>query len=133
MSEKQNNDKSFEQKNQQKRRDNPANDSVPTISYREIRAKSESERKKKAQSGKAKAQKTKNDKRHTPQILINSIKLLVKYIKIILSKHNRLSQNSLWIIPLSKNQIRIKMLLRMIIIHQMVKVEKIQRLKTKLI
>lgn len=67
MSEKQNNDKSFEQKNQQKRRDNPANDSVPTISYREIRAKSESERKKKAQSGKAKAQKTKNDKRHTPQ------------------------------------------------------------------
>ena len=31
MSEKQNNDKSFEQKNQQKRRDNPANDSVPTI------------------------------------------------------------------------------------------------------
>ena len=67
MSEKQNNDKSFEQKNQQKRRDNPANDSVPTISYREIRAKSESERKKKTQSGKAKAQKTKNDKRHTPQ------------------------------------------------------------------
>ena len=38
MSEKQKNDKSFEQKKQQKRRDN----SVPTASYREIRAKSES-------------------------------------------------------------------------------------------
>lgn len=133
MSEKQNNDKSFEQKNQQKRRDNPANDSVPTISYREIRAKSESERKKKLKVVRRRLKRLRmiNAIRH--KILINSIKLLVKYIKIILSKHNKLSQNSLWIVTLSKNQIRIKMLLRMSIIHQMVKVEKIQRLKIKLI
>lgn len=133
MSEKQNNDKSFEQKNQQKRRNNPANDSVPTISYREIRAKSESERKKKLKVVRRRLKRLRmiNAIRH--KILINSIKLLVKYIKIILSKHNKLSQNSLWIVTLSKNQIRIKMLLRMSIIHQMVKVEKIQRLKIKLI
>lgn len=64
MSEKQKNDKSFEQKKQQKRRDNSANNSVPTASYREIRAKSESERKKK----KARVvQKAQADKHRTPQ------------------------------------------------------------------
>lgn len=67
MSEKQNNDKSFEQKSQQKRRSNPAGGSVPTASYREIRAKSESERKKKSQVNQPKAQNSQADKRRTSQ------------------------------------------------------------------
>lgn len=67
MSEKQNNNKSFEQKSQQKRRTNSADGSVPAASYREIRAKSESERKKNPQSSKIKAQKTQADKKNKPQ------------------------------------------------------------------
>lgn len=67
MSEKQNNDKSFEQNNQQKHRSNSASGSVPTASYREIRAKSESERKKRSQSGKAKVKKAQTDKSRVPQ------------------------------------------------------------------
>lgn len=68
MTEKQNNDKSFERKNQQKNGNSPVeNDSAPAASYREIRAKSESERKKKAQVNKSKAQRNQGDKRRSPQ------------------------------------------------------------------